>query len=80
MPAVPAPAKVLVTGASGFLAAHVVKAFLSRGYTVLGTVRSPSKGDYLKRLYEPEFPGKFDYVVVKDIAEVCNPSSNVNGF
>ncbi|KZV97177.1 NAD(P)-binding protein [Exidia glandulosa HHB12029] len=69
MPAVPAPAKVLVTGASGFLAAHVVKAFLSRGYTVLGTVRSPSKGDYLKRLYEPEFPGKFDYVVVKDIAE-----------
>lgn len=37
MPAVPAPAKVLVTGASGFLATHVVRALLNEGYAVVGT-------------------------------------------
>ncbi|GFP59623.1 putative uncharacterized oxidoreductase C513.07 [Trichoderma asperellum] len=31
---------VLVTGASGFIAAHVVEAFLRKGYNVRGTVRS----------------------------------------
>lgn len=37
MPAITAPAKVLVTGASGFLAAHVVRRLLDDGYTVVGT-------------------------------------------
>lgn len=37
MPGVPAPAKVLVTGASGFLATHVVTQLLKDGYTVVGT-------------------------------------------
>lgn len=37
MPAVAAPAKVLVTGASGFLATHVVKTLLDEGYSVVGT-------------------------------------------
>jgi len=41
-----APGKVLVTGASGFVASWVVKEALGRGYTVLGTVRSAKKGDY----------------------------------
>lgn len=31
---------VLITGASGFIAAHVVEAFLRNGYNVRGTVRS----------------------------------------
>jgi nucleoside-diphosphate-sugar epimerase len=37
MPAVPAYAKVLVTGASGFIAIWVVKILLERGYSVVGT-------------------------------------------
>lgn len=37
MPSVSAPAKVLVTGASGFLATHVVRNLLEEGYTVVGT-------------------------------------------
>lgn len=37
MPVVAAPAKVLVTGASGFLATHIVRALLDEGYTVVGT-------------------------------------------
>ncbi|KAH7104768.1 NAD(P)-binding protein [Auriculariales sp. MPI-PUGE-AT-0066] len=69
MPAVPPPAIVLVTGASGFLGAHVCRTFLARGYQVRGTVRSPPKGDYLRNLFEAEFPGAFTYVIVKDISE-----------
>jgi len=70
MPATPAPAKVLVTGASGFLGAHVARAFLARGYSVRGTVRSTDKGDYLLDLFSGEFPNKFEYYIVKDIGEV----------
>lgn len=33
---------VLVTGASGFIAKHVIKAALDRGYGVRGTIRRPS--------------------------------------
>ncbi|KZV97184.1 NAD(P)-binding protein [Exidia glandulosa HHB12029] len=57
-----------VSGASGFLGAHVVKALLARGYFVRGTVRTASKGDYLKKLFEVDWPSKFEYVVVEDIA------------
>ncbi|CAD6582220.1 MAG: methylglyoxal reductase (NADPH-dependent) gre2 [Cyphobasidiales sp. Tagirdzhanova-0007] len=54
---------VLVTGASGFLAVHVVKELLSRGYQVRGTVRSKEKGDYLLR----KFPSGFEYAIVEDV-------------
>mmetsp|Transcript_8698 Transcript_8698/g.12684 ORF Transcript_8698/g.12684 Transcript_8698/m.12684 type:complete len:141 (+) Transcript_8698:141-563(+) len=35
-------AKVCVTGASGFIASHIVKQLLEKGYTVHGTVRDAS--------------------------------------
>ncbi|KAG8951133.1 methylglyoxal reductase (NADPH-dependent) gre2 [Tulasnella sp. 424] len=66
MPLVSPPAKVLVTGASGFIAAQVCKTLLEKGYSVVGTVRSESKGDYLKDLFK-DFGEKFSYVIVKDI-------------
>ena len=59
MPAVSAPAEILVTGASGFLGVHTCRAFLARGYRVRGTVRSPPKGEWLKKLFDAEYPGKF---------------------
>lgn len=37
MPAVASPAKILVTGASGFLATHVITQLLKDGYEVVGT-------------------------------------------
>lgn len=37
------PSLVCVTGANGFIAQHCVAALLSRGYSVVGTVRSHSK-------------------------------------
>ncbi|KAG8702659.1 methylglyoxal reductase (NADPH-dependent) gre2 [Ceratobasidium sp. 395] len=66
MPAIKAPATVLVTGASGFIAIWVCKAFLEAGYTVRGTVRSASKGNYLVDLLKSD---KFSYVIVEDIAK-----------
>lgn len=33
-------ATVLVTGASGYIASHIIKELLSRGYNVVGTVRN----------------------------------------
>lgn len=44
---------VLVTGASGFIASHIVRELLERGYTVRGTVRSVAditKTDFLAAL------------------------------
>ncbi|KAA3644909.1 MAG: aldehyde reductase [Chloroflexi bacterium] len=42
---------VCVTGASGYIAAHIVKDLLEQGYEVRGTVRSnPEKYDYLTSL------------------------------
>ncbi|MBA4339897.1 MAG: epimerase [Hyphomonas sp.] len=40
--------RVLVTGASGFIAKHVVLAALAEGHTVRGTVRTVRKADILK--------------------------------
>jgi len=69
MAPVSAPAKVLVTGASGFIAIWVIKSLLDQGYTVVGTVRSHSKGEYLQLLLEKDSNNKdkFSYVIVEDI-------------
>jgi len=63
MPAISLQAKVLVSGASGFIGAHVVKALIDKSYHVVGTVRSSSKGEYLAK----QFGNKFTYVIVEDI-------------
>jgi len=68
MPAVPSPAKVLVSGASGFLGAHVARELLEKGYTVVGTVRSDEKGKYLQNLFQ-NFGSKFSYAKVPDIEQ-----------
>ncbi|RSH88695.1 methylglyoxal reductase (NADPH-dependent) gre2 [Saitozyma podzolica] len=68
MPAIKPGSLVLVTGASGFIAAHAVGAFLDEGYPVRGTVRSQDKGEYLAKLFAGK-KAKFEYAIVKDIAE-----------
>ena len=70
MPEVPAPAKVLVTGANGYIAVWVVRTLLSHGYTVRGTVRSHSKTTFLKNLFKSEVDGgKLELVVVEDFTK-----------
>ena len=68
MPAVAAPAKILVTGANGFIAVWLVQDLLENGYTVRGTVRSESKGQHLLQKFKSFVDaGKFELVIVPDI-------------
>lgn len=61
------PETVLVTGASGFIAQHIVKLLIANKYNVLGTVRLAAKGEKLrKNASGPD--SKFSYVIVPDIA------------
>ncbi|KAF9263224.1 NAD(P)-binding protein [Marasmius fiardii PR-910] len=78
MPAVqPSPSSrplVLVTGATGYIAAWVARYLLKRGYNVRGTVRSTTKGQQLLEHFqnlsdESKKMGKFHFVVVEDIGK-----------
>ncbi|KAG8843534.1 methylglyoxal reductase (NADPH-dependent) gre2 [Tulasnella sp. 330] len=71
-----APAKVLVTGASGFIAAWVCKTLLDHGYHVVGTGEQDSYDTIsfsirhrLPKLFEKDGHGKdkFSFVIVEDI-------------
>ncbi|RCK65718.1 putative NADPH-dependent methylglyoxal reductase GRP2 [Candida viswanathii] len=47
---------VFVTGATGYLAKHIIGYLLTQGYSVVGSVRSSSKGDALVKLFnDPHF-------------------------
>lgn len=43
-------ARVLVTGASGFVAQHVILKLLAKGYTIRGTLRSLKRADEVRRV------------------------------
>jgi nucleoside-diphosphate-sugar epimerase len=47
---------------------HTTLHFLKEGYRVRGTVRSESKGEYLRQLFSGK--GEFEYVIVDDITKV----------
>ncbi|KAJ8060110.1 hypothetical protein OCU04_011720 [Sclerotinia nivalis] len=59
---------ILVTGGNGFVAAQILDAFLSRGYNVRTTVRSPDKGEALEKIFS-KYANQLSYEVVKDIVE-----------
>lgn len=46
------PQTILVTGASGFLASHILLQLLDTGYTVRGSVRNAAKGDHIRKVLE----------------------------
>ncbi len=68
MVAISPPAKVLVTGANGYLATWVVKKYLEAGYSVRGTVRSLPKSAFLNDKFS-HYGNRFELVVVEDITK-----------
>jgi nucleoside-diphosphate-sugar epimerase len=68
MVAISPPAKVLVTGANGYLATWVVKKYLEAGYSVRGTVRSLSRSAFLVDKFA-NYGDRFELVAVEDITK-----------
>jgi nucleoside-diphosphate-sugar epimerase len=69
MPSVKAPAKVLVTGASGFIAAWVVKDLLDQGYAVRGTLRYIAKAKHFNDIFKTEVEkGQLEFVEIPDLS------------
>ncbi|KAI1270536.1 hypothetical protein F5Y18DRAFT_368608 [Xylariaceae sp. FL1019] len=60
--------RILLTGGSGFIAAHVLETLLQRGHSVVTTVRSTQKGKHILDAYPQHPRGTLDYVIVEDIA------------
>ncbi|KAH3667507.1 hypothetical protein OGAPHI_003156 [Ogataea philodendri] len=60
---------VLVTGATGFIAQHVVDKLLSHNFTVIGTARSEAKYAPLLKEFQKKYPdGKLSFEIVPDIS------------
>ncbi|ODQ63756.1 NAD(P)-binding protein [Nadsonia fulvescens var. elongata DSM 6958] len=57
---------VLLTGASGFVARHIIKQLLAQDYHIIGTVRSPSKANELLDYFN--HPKSLKLSIVPDIA------------
>ncbi|OGM51300.1 putative NAD dependent epimerase/dehydratase [Aspergillus bombycis] len=62
------PKTILVTGASGFVAAHVIEAFISAGYHVRGTVRSEATAEKVKCIF-PQYSEQLSFAIVPDIVK-----------
>jgi len=67
---IPKGSWVLVTGANGFVASHIAREFLQRGYKVRGTVRDLEKSSWLVHDVFKSYAddGKFELVLVPDLA------------
>lgn len=59
---------VLISGANGFIALHIVGKLLERGYNVIGTVRSQEKADDLYKKFQSDSSDpQLKLVVIEDI-------------
>jgi len=61
--------KVLLTGGSGFIAAHIIDVLLEHGHSVVTTVRSEQKANKIREAH-PNIPkDRLDFRIVEDIAQ-----------
>lgn len=69
---IPAGSTILVTGVNGFVASHIAKQLLLRGFKVRGTVRDPSRASWLvKDAFKAYVDnGHFELVTIKDFTAV----------
>lgn len=62
------PHRVLLTGANGFIAQHILAQFLEAGHSVRAVVRSQSSADQLKATFAAYPSPQVDFALVPDIA------------
>lgn len=71
---------ILVTGGSGFLAAHVLNVFLEKGYNVRTTVRSEATADKVRKTHKKYTEsGQLSFAIVKDVAAPGGHDEAVKG-
>ena len=61
--------RVLLTGGSGFIAAHVLDILLTHGHSVVTTVRSQEKADKIASANSKYGKDKLSFAIVEDIAQ-----------
>jgi uncharacterized protein YbjT (DUF2867 family) len=69
---------VLVTGATGFIGAHIVDTLLSRGVRVRGATRSLAKGDAMIKA-RPQYAGQLEFVEIGDFEKPAGLLQAVQG-
>lgn len=69
---------VLVTGATGFIGAHIVDELLARGFKVRAATRSEEKGESLKAA-RSRYASRLDTVLVRDFSEAASFAEAVEG-
>ena len=79
--AIPTGSLILVTGANGYIASHIVDQLLQLDYRVRGTSRTATKLEWLKARSDVKYgKDKFEIAVVKDMAEPGAFDQAVEGF
>jgi nucleoside-diphosphate-sugar epimerase len=69
---------ILVTGATGFIGAHIVDNLLSRGLKVRGTTRSLAKGQAMVDA-RPQYKGQLEFIPISDFEKSADFTSAVEG-
>lgn len=61
------PETILVTGASGYVASHVIRQFLEAGYKVRGTVRNEASAEKVRHAHA-QYADNLSFSYVKDMS------------
>ncbi|KAL2827483.1 NAD(P)-binding protein [Aspergillus pseudoustus] len=69
---------ILVTGATGFIGAHIVDALLARGLRVRGATRSPAKGAAMLKA-RPQYADRLEFVQIDDFEKPGGLADAVRG-
>ncbi|KEF52734.1 uncharacterized protein A1O9_11151 [Exophiala aquamarina CBS 119918] len=69
------PSRVVVTGANGFIASHVISQLLLLGFQVVGTVRSQNKADAVRKTHEQLSPESARLLETAVVENIINPEA-----